>query len=420
MKRNLLLVIAAAMLTTSSFAQVTEISKWSIGLKGGMSTVRGIDYGSEFERAYNPIGGIFVERTANPFYGIGLDYMYHMNNVDGKLAGLTPAKYTSTIHQIQAFTSINLSNIVAKYRSMKKQKTNLYFVYGLGAGIGSYDDDLPLPGASASESGLLSLSSSFGVNVTRNITKSIEVGLEGKYQWNSNADFAPAGANGFYVADINLRYKLNGVNNTRNISLTDFEKMNSRREGTQEAIDRLQYELARQGEAIKKLEAKESSDSIDGVAIKDIIMGQQYQMDQLTKQLTRTRKDLYRHLNATDPSYLTGDTAQYDISTFGFETGSSKLTKSAFVVLDTILTQLQTNTIWSVKVKGHTDNTGSDLINKPLSERRADAVKKYFVKKGIETKRIETAGFGSSKPIACNDDEAGKAKNRRVEIIINK
>jgi hypothetical protein len=135
----------------------------------------------------------------------------------------------------------------------------------------------------------VSLSSSFGVNFAYNITKSLELGLETKYQWNSAAQDLN-GLKDFYVVDLNLRYKFKGVSNTRNISLTDFEKMNTRREGTQEAIDRLQYELARQAESIKKLEARESSDSIDGVAIKDIIMGQQYQMDQLTKQLQKLVK----------------------------------------------------------------------------------------------------------------------------------
>lgn len=418
MKRNLLLVIVAATIVSGAFAQTTELSRWSIGLKGGIGTVRKIEYSGYFDRAYNPVFGLFAERTMNPYYGIGIDYTYQMNNANGNASGLGAVDFTSTIHQIQAFTSINLSNIVAKYRNIKCQRWNTYFVYGLGVGIGSYDSKLPIDG---NESGILSLASSFGVNETYNLSKSLELGLGAKYQWNSNGEYSPLmGVKDFFVVDVNLRYKFNGVNNTRNISLADYEKMNTRREGTQEAIDRLQYELARQAEAIKKLEARESSDSIDGVAIKDIIIGQQYQMDQLTKQLTKTRKDLYRHLNATDPSYLTGDSTQYDISTFGFQTGSDKLTANAFVVLDTIATQLITNTIWTVNVKGHTDNVGGDAINKKLSLKRADAVKKYFVKKGIEVKRITTEGFAATKPIACNDTEEGKAKNRRVEIIVNK
>lgn len=410
MKRKLLLVVAAATLISSSFAQTSELAKWSVGLKGGVATARGSQYSSSvFDRAYNLGAGAFVERTINPFFGLGLDYMYIGDNCDAINGLLSQA---TAVNQVQAFTAINLSNIVAKYRSLKSQRFNTYFVYGLGAGIWMGDQN--------SASSGVTLSSSFGVNFAYNITKSLELGLETKYQWNSAAQDLN-GLKDFYVVDLNLRYKFKGVSNTRNISLTDFEKMNSRREGTQEAIDRLQYELARQAESIKKLEARESSDSIDGVAIKDIIMGQQYQMDQLTKQLTKTRKDLYRHLNATDPNYLTGDSTQYDLTTCdGFKTGSYVLTPKAHVILDTIASQLKENTAWSVKIKGHTDNVGSDAINQRLSLKRAEAVKTYLVKKSIEAKRISTEGLAATKPIVCNDDEASRAKNRRVEIIVNK
>lgn len=410
MKRKLLLVVAAATLISSSFAQTSELAKWSVGLKGGVATARGSQYSSSvFDRAYNLGAGAFVERTINPFFGLGLDYMYIGDNCDATNGLLSQA---TAVNQVQAFTAINLSNIVAKYRSLKSQRFNTYFVYGLGAGIWMGDQN--------SASSGVTLSSSFGVNFAYNITKSLELGLETKYQWNSTAQDLN-GLKDFYVVDLNLRYKFKGVSNTRNISLTDFEKMNSRREGTQEAIDRLQYELARQAESIKKLEARESSDSIDGVAIKDIIMGQQYQMDQLTKQLTKTRKDLYRHLNATDPNYLTGDSTQYDLTTCdGFKTGSYVLTPKAHVILDTIASQLKENTAWSVKIKGHTDNVGSDAINQRLSLKRAEAVKTYLVKKSIEAKRISTEGLAATKPIVCNDDEASRAKNRRVEIIVNK
>lgn len=410
MKRKLLLVVAAATLISSSFAQTSELAKWSVGLKGGVATARGSQYSSSvFDRAYNLGAGAFVERTINPFFGLGLDYMYIGDNCDATNGLLSQA---TAVNQVQAFTAINLSNIVAKYRSLKSQRFNTYFVYGLGAGIWMGDQN--------SASSGVTLSSSFGVNFAYNITKSLELGLETKYQWNSTAQDLNV-LKDFYVVDLNLRYKFKGVSNTRNISLTDFEKMNSRREGTQEAIDRLQYELARQAESIKKLEARESSDSIDGVAIKDIIMGQQYQMDQLTKQLTKTRKDLYRHLNATDPNYLTGDSTQYDLTTCdGFKTGSYVLTPKAHVILDTIASQLKENTAWSVKIKGHTDNVGSDAINQRLSLKRAEAVKTYLVKKSIEAKRISTEGLAATKPIVCNDDEASRAKNRRVEIIVNK
>lgn len=72
----------------------------------------------------------------------------------------------------------------------------------------------------------------------------------------------------------------------------------------------------------------------------------------------------------------------------------------------------------NVIVEGHTDNTGSDAINQPLSVRRADAVANYAKSLGVESSRFTTQGWGSSKPVADNSTEAGRQANRRVEIAI--
>jgi OmpA-OmpF porin, OOP family len=72
-----------------------------------------------------------------------------------------------------------------------------------------------------------------------------------------------------------------------------------------------------------------------------------------------------------------------------------------------------------IKIAGHTDSIGSDAFNQGLSERRAAAAKKYFADQGkIEAKRMSPVGYGESKPIAPNKTEEGRAKNRRVEILI--
>jgi OOP family OmpA-OmpF porin len=70
-----------------------------------------------------------------------------------------------------------------------------------------------------------------------------------------------------------------------------------------------------------------------------------------------------------------------------------------------------------VRIEGHTDSVGGDAYNQKLSERRAQAVKTYLVRQGIDESRIETEGFGESKPTASNSTAAGRAENRRVEII---
>ncbi len=71
-----------------------------------------------------------------------------------------------------------------------------------------------------------------------------------------------------------------------------------------------------------------------------------------------------------------------------------------------------------IEIGGHTDNVGDDKINQQLSQRRADAVKQYLVKKGIKPERIQTKGYGESMPIATNDSDKGRQKNRRTEVKI--
>jgi OOP family OmpA-OmpF porin len=75
---------------------------------------------------------------------------------------------------------------------------------------------------------------------------------------------------------------------------------------------------------------------------------------------------------------------------------------------------------WKLKIDGHTDNKGSDDYNLKLSQQRADAVKSYLISKGVSADKITSTGFGESKPIASNDTDEGRSKNRRVEFTIEK
>ena len=71
-----------------------------------------------------------------------------------------------------------------------------------------------------------------------------------------------------------------------------------------------------------------------------------------------------------------------------------------------------------IDVYGHTDPSGGDRINIPLSENRARAVSDYLARQGVNPARMATPGFGSSRPVADNSTEAGRAQNRRVELRI--
>jgi outer membrane protein OmpA-like peptidoglycan-associated protein len=84
--------------------------------------------------------------------------------------------------------------------------------------------------------------------------------------------------------------------------------------------------------------------------------------------------------------------------------------------LSTIIGQLKANENLKISITGHADNIGSDEVNNRISLKRAEAVKKYFVTKGIDSKRISASGDGETNPIASNDTEEGRDKNRRAEI----
>ena len=101
-----------------------------------------------------------------------------------------------------------------------------------------------------------------------------------------------------------------------------------------------------------------------------------------------------------------------------FATNSSTLNPASRASLDKFATSLQNNPDTDVKIYGHTDNTGSDAINNPLSQRRAESVYNYLVSKGITGTRMVSEGFGSAQPVADNNTQAGRSQNRRVEVFI--
>ena len=80
---------------------------------------------------------------------------------------------------------------------------------------------------------------------------------------------------------------------------------------------------------------------------------------------------------------------------------------------------LQQNPGMNVEIGGHTDIVGTKNYNKFLSQKRAEAVKDFLTKKGIDSRRVSAVGYGATKPLASNDDEEdGRELNRRVEFKV--
>jgi len=106
-------------------------------------------------------------------------------------------------------------------------------------------------------------------------------------------------------------------------------------------------------------------------------------------------------------------------SAIQFVSNSAELVPTAFIELNKLVDFLNKYENVRITVDGHTDNIGSERANQKLSERRAEAVKKYLLSKGIKEVRITTNGFGFSAPITDNNTVEGRQRNRRVEFNIS-
>lgn len=100
-----------------------------------------------------------------------------------------------------------------------------------------------------------------------------------------------------------------------------------------------------------------------------------------------------------------------------FDLDSAVIRPESKPVLDEVLEMLRGEASWKLTIEGHTDATGSEAHNLTLSQKRADSVKAYLVKEGIDSGRLNTSGFGETKPVADNATELGRAQNRRVELV---
>ncbi|MCR4860623.1 MAG: OmpA family protein [Bacteroidales bacterium] len=100
-----------------------------------------------------------------------------------------------------------------------------------------------------------------------------------------------------------------------------------------------------------------------------------------------------------------------------FDTGKATIKPESFVEINRIAELMKKEASLNFEVQGHCDSTGSDAVNDPLSQKRAEAIVAALVEQGIDASRLTAVGKGSHVPIADNSTDEGRAKNRRVEFV---
>ena len=148
----------------------------------------------------------------------------------------------------------------------------------------------------------------------------------------------------------------------------------------------------------------------------------------MTAHYARNGRDIwaYMHFGGTELAITVGEAGdlaaalkkECHVPLYGitFDFNKTTLRADSEGVLQRVLALLQSDVPLAVEVQGHTDNVGRDDYNQTLSQGRADAVKTWLVAHGIAADRITTRGYGRQQPIATNDSDDGRAKNRRVEL----
>jgi len=106
------------------------------------------------------------------------------------------------------------------------------------------------------------------------------------------------------------------------------------------------------------------------------------------------------------------------VGSIHYRTGNANLEPNSIPTLQNLLQMMQENPSIRITIAGHTDSTGDSAFNMKLSKMRANSVADWLIKNGVSSTRLNTTGYGDTKPVASNDTEEGRRKNRRTEITI--
>ncbi len=181
------------------------------------------------------------------------------------------------------------------------------------------------------------------------------------------------------------------------------------------------YERAKQAELLAKNSQNEAELSKQETQAAKAYAQAQAEQAELAKQEAELANEEAQSLRRKLNSIATEKTDKGLMMTLGdfvFDSGKSTIKQEAVDNFSKVVAFINTYPNKKVRIEGHTDSSGSNELNLQLSQERAEAVKALLIKNGIAAKNINAVGMGEEFPVAENTTKAGKAKNRRVEIII--
>jgi OOP family OmpA-OmpF porin len=407
-----------------------DFRTWSIGLNGGMLT-HYTPFNSrsngDFNVPYEQWGyGGYIKKQILPGFGIQADFL--AGKVEGgrfNAANQVPnqkERFTSTIDWSAAvsgnFTIANMS------LNQKRNILSPYLTAGAGYMSSSANTNASIDGAGNTafrENWFVPIGAGFKFGVSKGVN--IDLGYTVNFMKDGNFDGVPSQANDrFSYAHAGIEIALGRKGTSQ---LQNFSAIAALREASAAESAELKRQLAMSEEAARrdreataaKYAQEMGDDDADGVANK---------FDKCPGTVANTVVDgagcplktpvpvIREKIIVTEADRKVVDEA---IRNLEFDLGKATIRSTSNATLDRVAALLVEKN-FSLKLAGHTDNSGSMALNLRLSKDRAESVKAYLVSQGANASRIEATGYGPNQPIASNKTADGRQKNRRVEFSL--
>lgn len=381
-------------------------SNWSISLDAGFNSYDG-DFNSEMKHAvYAPAVGLGVEYTFTPFIGIGVNYMFDMYRVTGR-PGNADILLNGMMHKAGIYLPVDLFSCFAPRAEQRLVTMQLI----AGGGGAWYKSDIQYPQGTRGNTANVEPTSmteykfcpylNIGGNLEFNIGRSVALGVKAMYVFFTRDDIdgryggASVNNDGLVDVTLSLRYKINAQKRSHERNVSSGEE---------------QTELARKAEGLPSL--SEPIPTAEEVAQEILNNGLLNSVGGKDTILLIRRDTLVQNNNFYSSEVL----ASGNYFFVYFATGKAALSDQGLIAIQQLATRMQYEPDTYALITGYCDNTGSDLTNNLLSQKRAERVQQELIAEhGINPERLLIQGAGK---IIGRQSKAAYTPNRRAEILL--
>jgi len=425
-----LFIGGAAQAQEQPAATTTQFSTWSVGVNAGvLSPISPLGGKNDFSNWNSSFGyGIFVKKQFTPYFSLRLDGMRGKlkgDNSEAYDSGVTVSGGNSAFETDLSYAGslnaqVNMFNI-----DMFKKENVLQLYVSAGAGLAGYKPKVAAGSGTlvdyANDKTISELIIPVGLGAKFKVSEKVNFdlgwsvyfvdgdNLDGTYR-NNNSDkfnYAHAGLEFALGAGKQLAY-----HNPVAATYDEAVQAKALAGSLKSDLDNQKAENAKlrseMNDLLKDTDGDGVADKLDkcpDTPAGTVVDGSGCPL--------KTPKPIEKVIITEEDRRVVADA----IKNLEFDLGKSTIRSKSFSTLNRVANLLVSKN-FSLKLAGHTDNTGSAELNMRLSKDRAESIKSYLVSQGVNPSRVEATGYGKNQPIATNKTAAGRQKNRRVEFTL--